>query len=98
MSTPQSLAARYAALPESIRDKCPRPLVNVTPAQVKNWIADTRMACLDAAMSTIEFAATIAHTGDVDSAVELKDEAAEFLAFARDLGDLMGLPAAKPAA
>lgn len=91
-TTPQTFAARYAALPESIRSQCPRPLVNVTPEQVRSWFVQVRTVCLDAAASTIDLALTIARRGDADAAESLRIEAAALLAVAREVGDVIGLP------
>ena len=91
-TTPLDFAARYAALPESIRSKCPRPLVNVTPEQVRAWFVQVRTVCLDAAASTVDLALTIARRGDAAAAESLRIEAAELLAFAREVGDVIGLP------
>ena len=90
----QSIAARYAALPESITSRCPRPLVNVTPEQVRAWLLQVRTVCLDSAGATVDLALTHARRGDIAAAAELQSEAASLLAFARDLGDLMGMPKA----
>ena len=91
-STPYNFAARYAALPESIRSRCPRPLVNVTPEQVRAWFVEVRAVCLDAAASTVDLALTIARRGDAAAAESLRIEAAGLLAFAREVGDVIGLP------
>ena len=94
-TTPQELAARYAALPESITSRCPRPLVNVTPEQVRAWFVQVRTVCLDSASATLDLALTVARRGDLVAALELRSEAADLLDFARDLGDLMKLPPAR---
>lgn len=91
-TTAQTLAARYGALPESIRSQCPRPLFDVTPEKIRAWIVQVRTACLDAAASTVDLALTIARRGDLAAAESLRVEGAELLAFARELGDLIGLP------
>ena len=89
-TTAQNLAAQYAALPESVRDKCPRPTGDVTPERVRTWLIDVRTACLDAAASTIDLAGTIAGYGETEGAKALRDEARELLAFATQVGDLIG--------
>lgn len=89
-TTAQSLAARYAALPESIREKCPRPTGDVTPERVRAWLIDVRTACLEAAASTVDLAGTIAGLGENEGAVALRDEARELLEFATQVGDLIG--------
>lgn len=91
-TTPQDFAARFAALPESITARCPRPLVNVTPQQVRDWFLQVRTVCLDAAASTVDVALTIARRGDTATAEDLRSEAAALLAFAREIGDVIGLP------
>ena len=91
----QDLAARYTALPESIKSRCPRPLVNVTPEKVRAWMERVRTVCLDSASATLDLALTVARRGDLAAALELRSEAADLLNFARDLGDLMKLPPAR---
>ena len=55
-ATVQDLAARYSALPESIRSKCPRPTVAVTPEKVRGWLIELRDTCLAAAATATDLA------------------------------------------
>lgn len=91
----EQVAARYFALPESVRDRCPRPLENVTPEAVRAWLLEVRDVCLDASAATIKTALGLAGAGDVAGAEALKAEAADLLDFARELGDAMGFPPAE---
>lgn len=91
-TTARDLADRYAALPESIRSKCPRPTTAVTPEKVRAWLVEVRNACLTAAAGTTDLALVIARGGDLGAAVSLKAEATEALSFAAAVGDLIGYP------
>ncbi|OJU47384.1 MAG: hypothetical protein BGN98_03885 [Microbacterium sp. 69-7] len=88
-TTAQELAAQYAALPESIKDKCPRPIVDVTPERIRAWLLDVRTACLSAAASTVDLALSVARD-DVQGADALRADGAKLLSFATQVGDLIG--------
>ncbi len=89
-TTAQDLAAQYAALPESIKAQCPRPITDVTPERVRTWLVDVRTACLSAAASTVDLALTVARDGDPQGAESLRTEATVLLSFATQVGDLIG--------
>ncbi len=91
-ATVQDLAARYSALPESIRSKCPRPTVAVTPEKVRGWLIELRDTCLAAAATATDLALDTAQAGDLDAATSLKHEARATLSFAAAIGDLIGYP------
>lgn len=95
-TNPQALAARFAGLHASITARCPRPVGEVTHEQIRAWIKEVRTVCLDSAAATVDLALTLARRGDLAAAAEARSEAARVLTFARDLGDLMGLPPADP--
>ena len=89
-TTAHDLAAQYAALPESIKAQCPRPITDVTPERGRTWLVDVRTACLSAAASTVDLALKVARAGDPQGAESLRTEATELLSFATQVGDLIG--------
>lgn len=91
-ATVQDLAARYSALPASIRNQCPRPTVAVTPEKVRAWLVELRDTCLTAAGATTARALNAAHAGDLAAAAALKHDARSTLSFAAAIGDLIGYP------